>query len=42
METLIEDFSIGLFLWQFFIFVVLTTFCYIVFKMIMKFLRKKT
>lgn len=42
METLIEDFSVGLFIWQLLLFVVLITFFYFVFKIIMKILRRKT
>lgn len=42
MKTLIGDFSISLFLWQLLICSILIAFCYIVFKMIVKILRKKT
>jgi len=37
METVIEDFSLGLFIWQAFIFTVLVLFGYV----LIKFLRRK-
>lgn len=36
MEKVINDFSWGLFFWQFFIFLIFVTFCYILFLVIKK------